>query len=481
MYAPSKRRKISLMLLCGVLFVLTLPATAQQGGSKPGGGGQGGSKVDNNTQTGDVIRQWASSAEASSEYVGWEAEGATGPADIDECGDIRGAWASEKWDEGVEWWLGYYDTPVIPTQINVHQNFNPGTIVNLVVFPVDSEDPLILENSVDSDASSCPHVFSYDVSGIDVPVDRVGLFIDQSTIKNWTEVDAVELVGAPVGGGSSSAGGPGAGGSSTKGSTTTSPGISVSCPEGGGFDNGVEVIVNMRPGFSYTATVIGVGDFDPIVAVTDGEDTLCNDDNADVRNAQVHLPTTGEIGPSTLSAQMPFTYSGDELGNISFIVGSPDSGAGEFVLLIEGLAVTSADGSGDGAGDPFYLTLGENVVNSGVDITAYMVSVTNDLDSLVYIVNSEDRMFVFDDGTAAACDDAGTTTCYGGESTSLSGYYVTRTNGNKLGGGDFDSFMALPSDVFTAGNFLEYRFSSSQQRTRGDYVAAFHLGTAAAR
>lgn len=487
MYRLSKARFSLITLFLCLTIALTLPTAAQQGGSKPGGAG--GSKVDNNTQAGE-IRQWASSAEASSEYVGWEAVGATGPADIDECGDIRGSWASLEWDEGVEWWLGYYDTPVIPTQINVHQNFNPGTIVNLVVFPVGSDELIELPNSADTDARGCPHVFSYDVSGIDVPVDRVGLFIDQRNAENWTEIDAVELVGLAEGstGGGDDKSGPGGGGDKSgpgggdsKSDNTTGEGVSVVCPGGGGFDNGVEVIVNMRPGFSYTATVIGVGSFDPVIAVTDGDDTLCNDDNADVSDFQIDLPTSGEIGPSSLSAQMPFTYSGSDLGDISFIVGSPDSGSGEFVLLIEGLAVTAADGSGDGAGDPFYLTLSENIINSGVDITAYMISVTNDLDSLLYIVNSEDRMFVFDDGTAAACDDAGTSSCYGGPDTTLSGFYVTRINGNKLGGGDFDSAMSLPSDVFTAGNFLEYRFSSSGQRTRGDYVAAFHLGTAASR
>ncbi|NOG51547.1 MAG: hypothetical protein HND48_20570 [Chloroflexi bacterium] len=46
-------------------------------------------------------------------------------------------------------------------------------------------------------------------------------------------------------------------------------GLSVTCPDGIAFNNGVEVVVNMRPGFSYTATAIGIGDFDPIIAVSD--------------------------------------------------------------------------------------------------------------------------------------------------------------------------------------------------------------------
>jgi len=472
-----------------VLTLIFVVPSFAQGGTKPeGGGGSKGTNTSTSTQTGDEISQWASTASASSEYVGWEAVGATGEADIDECGDIRGSWAAAQWDEGIEWWLGYYDTPVIPSEINIHQNFNPGTIINLVVFAVGSDEPIVLEDSADSaDVNDCPHVFNYQVDGIDVAVDRVGLFIDQTQIESWTEIDAVELIGVPSGG-SSSTDNPDGPGGGTKGDGTnngsTNPsngaGISVSCPGGGGFENGVEVIVNMRPGFSYTATAIGVGDFDPAIAVTDGVDTLCNDDNPDVSRFQVNLPTTGEIGPSSFSSQKPFTYSGSEIGNVSFIVGSVGSTAGEFVLMIEGLAVTANDGSGDGAGDPFFITLSENIINSNVDISAYMVSVTDSLDSMIYIVDSEDKTFIFDDGTLALCDDAGTDSCYGGKNDSMRGYYVTRTNGNTLGGGQYDSFMAIPSGGFEAGNFLEYRFSSSQQRTRGDYIAVFHVGTTAA-
>lgn len=488
MFRPSKRPLITKVLLFGLLMILTVTASAQQGGSKPPAGG--GDKVDNSTQSG-VVRQWASSAEASSEYPGWEAEGATGAPDITECGDFRGAWASEKWDDGVEWWLGYYDTPVIPTQINVHQNYNPGTIVSLVMFEVGSDEPIILENSADSNARNCPHVFTYDVTGVDVLVDRVGLFVDQSANRSWTEVDAVELVGLAEGasggpggggpgGGGPSGGGPGGGGPSGGGSSTTRPteafGVGITCPDGQTFSNGVEVVVNMRPGFTYTATAIGVGDFDPIVAVTDGATTLCNDDDSAVRGHTASLPSSGEVGPSSLSSQMVFTYNGNEaFKDISFVVGSFNNAAGSFVLTIEGLAVTG----NDGIGDPFALRLTENVIFSGMDVSAYMVSVTDSLDSQLYVVDSDNNIIVFSDGTRAACDDAGTSSCYGGDDTSMRGYFVTRRNGNALGGGQYDSYMRFDASNSTPDTYINFRFSSSEQRTRGDYVAAFHVGTTA--
>ncbi|PJF26120.1 MAG: hypothetical protein CUN53_09315, partial [Phototrophicales bacterium] len=45
-------------------------------------------------------------------------------------------------------------------------------------------------------------------------------------------------------------------------------GLSVTCDNGASFENGVEVIVNqMRTGFTYRATAVGIGGFDPVLAV----------------------------------------------------------------------------------------------------------------------------------------------------------------------------------------------------------------------
>ncbi|MBL8119903.1 MAG: hypothetical protein JNJ78_20395, partial [Anaerolineae bacterium] len=41
-------------------------------------------------------------------------------------------------------------------------------------------------------------------------------------------------------------------------------GIEVTCPDGTQIFNGVEVIINMRAGFTYTATAIGVNGYDPV-------------------------------------------------------------------------------------------------------------------------------------------------------------------------------------------------------------------------
>jgi hypothetical protein len=475
-----KRFRILSVLM---ILALSLPVLAQDGAPKDPPT-DGPTKVGTQPQTlpANAIRQWAVVASASSEYPSWDASQATGAPNIRGCVDEARAWASET-AVGEEFILLFYEIPVIPLQINVHQNYGPGAIVGLGVGNTATDVGIDLPDSDDAGTEPCPRIFSYDVSTIDDPMDSVGVFLDQSITGGWNEIDAVELVGIPV------EGAPGGVNPTTATPTDTPPanvptdGIEVTCPDGVSFSNGSEVVINMRPGFSYTATAIGVGDFDPILAIRDEDGrTLCSDDDSDGAAYIANLPTTGPIGPSNRTAHKPFTYSGSALGNVSFIVGSFNSTAGEFVLIIEGLAVTSSDGRGDGAGDPFYVNVTPNVIASGVPITAYSIAVTSALDTLLSIVDEDDLTVVLDDGSFVSCDDAGNTSLCYGLSERLDSYYVSRTNGRRVPGGQYDSMLQIPSDVFDPdGVFVEYRFSSSEQRTFGDYVAVFHMGTVEGR
>jgi hypothetical protein len=424
----------------------------------------------------DTISQWAVGAAATSQYGedGWSAMQATGEPDTDDCGDFGTAWASET-STGEDSIALAYRQPVIPTQVNIYQTYNPGAIYRVELGNSETESFYTLNKSNDKPGkTSCPGIFTLDITGVDEPVDTVILYLDQSVSGNWNEIDAVELVGIPVDA-------PVNTNTQTQGSGDAA-GISVECPEGFAFTNGVELVVNMRSGFSYTATAIGLNGFDPILAVTDSETTLCSDDDANAAGYVADLPTTGDVSESGLSAQMPFSYNGnDTFGDISLIVGGVDSMSGEFILVVEGLAVTSADGSGDGAGDPFSIHLTPNMHASGIPVSAYMISVTDGLDSFLYVVDEENQAFVLDDGTFLACDDSGTSNCWG-DTPSLRGTYISRQNGNRLPGGDFDSMMSLTWDSlgFDPGDegFITWRMTSSSQATYGDYVAVFHAGTA---
>lgn len=149
----------------------------------------------------EEIRQWAIIASGSSEYSGesWSFEQATGEPNTPECGDNATAWAAAT-RTGQDTLVLEFEQAVIPTQINVHQSYNPGAIVMIDVGNTENRDQVLsLPNSADPPGNTpCPGVFSLDVSGVDEPIDFVVLYLDQSITENWNEIDAVELVGIPA-------------------------------------------------------------------------------------------------------------------------------------------------------------------------------------------------------------------------------------------------------------------------------------------
>jgi hypothetical protein len=149
----------------------------------------------------DEIRQWAIIASGSSEYSGgsWSFGQATGEPDTFECGDRGTAWAAAS-STSREMLILEFEQAVIPTQINVHQSYNPGAIVMIDVGNTANRDQVLpLPDSADPLGNTpCPGVFSLDVSGVEEPIDFIVLYLDQSITGNWNEIDAVELVGIPV-------------------------------------------------------------------------------------------------------------------------------------------------------------------------------------------------------------------------------------------------------------------------------------------
>lgn len=142
-----------------------------------------------------TVRQWASSATASSEYGSsdWTAEQATGEPDTPECGDYETAWASASSDE-VEWIELRYATPVVPTEVRIIQTYNPSQVSLVELVDTDgfyheiyTADP--------AEMDTCPYTLEIPVEA-DYWVSGVRITIDQSVLGlSWNEIDAVELIG----------------------------------------------------------------------------------------------------------------------------------------------------------------------------------------------------------------------------------------------------------------------------------------------
>lgn len=152
---------------------------------------------------GELVRQWASFAYASSEYNSpdYGAMQATGAPNTTECGDQPTAWASLS-SSTLEWIELDYDIPVYPTEINIIQSYSPDQVVRVEVIDEFMEYHSVYTGAPEDKLDECPYTLSIPVD-FDDPVVGVKITLDQSVISSpWNEIDAVELVGFTAGGAS---------------------------------------------------------------------------------------------------------------------------------------------------------------------------------------------------------------------------------------------------------------------------------------
>ena len=262
--------------------------------------------------------------------------------------------------------------------------------------------------------------------------------------------------------------------STTTTSTVSVPGVTATC---GGLtiNNGVEIVVRqMRPGFNYTATAVGIGDFDPMLIVRDStatSDCLGNDDSDDASAFQMNLPSTGRVNASNRSSQLIFNHSNNSMTDISLIVGEFEGRSGEFVLILEGMAVTGADG----AGDPFTLNGTSSMVSSGVPLSVYMIGTERQLDPYFSIMDYPDyTVWTDSDGDNIICDDAGTNTCWD-VGAALTDFQIGRGSRGTITADERDSMLQVPIQQLDPQP-MTFVMSSYDRSSTGNYLLALHIG-----
>ncbi len=145
-----------------------------------------------------LMRQWASSAQASSEFgsSSWSAMQAAGAPDTTECGDQTTAWASLT-SNTVEWLEVYYDVPVYATEVIIHQTYNPSQVVKVELIDTKGQRKTIFTESP-AVLDFCPDEMTLSLRKTDFLVSGVRITVDQSVLGvGWNEIDAVELAGYP--------------------------------------------------------------------------------------------------------------------------------------------------------------------------------------------------------------------------------------------------------------------------------------------
>lgn len=194
-FAPKERAKELVKIFDAVLDSASFTAAAEGGM----GAEQGAESV--SSAAPQPLRQWASSAYASSEYssTDYSASRATGAPDVDNCGDNVNAWASREPDTE-EWLELTYDVPVVASEINIYQSFNPSQVVEVQIVDTNGESYAIWGGPPES-VENCPDLMTITVVlDEEIYVKQVVVFVDQSVMGwGWSEIDAVELVGFPAG------------------------------------------------------------------------------------------------------------------------------------------------------------------------------------------------------------------------------------------------------------------------------------------
>jgi hypothetical protein len=144
-----------------------------------------------------LIRQWAGSATASSEFgsSSWAAYQATGKPDVDICSDNGLAWASSS-SNTLEWVELSYDIPVAPTEVNIYQSLNPSQVIKVQMTDTNGIQYSVWSGNVEI-VKNCPYLMTIPIElGVSVKINKVMIVIDQSVLGvGWDEIDAVELVG----------------------------------------------------------------------------------------------------------------------------------------------------------------------------------------------------------------------------------------------------------------------------------------------
>lgn len=148
-----------------------------------------------------TISQWASSASATSSYGvdggAWSTDAVLGEPDVDpECRDDGKAWASKTKDEVAVLTL-YYDQPVVPTEFDIYQTYNPGQISQIDLIDVDGTRHTMYQGDP-AEADGCPVQGFLREIDLGVVVNGIEITVDQSVLgTGWAEIDAVALIGYP--------------------------------------------------------------------------------------------------------------------------------------------------------------------------------------------------------------------------------------------------------------------------------------------
>lgn len=247
-------------------------------------------------------------------------------------------------------------------------------------------------------------------------------------------------------------------------------GVEIECDEDVIIRDGIDIqFPTISADSEHIVTVLGIGDYDPVVAVFNQQQSgACNDDSFEASGYSLDFPTTAFVIPSVFNAQM--TYNNNTFMRV--VVGELDNIDGEAVVMVEGLSF-------DGQADTIDVIVTERMVESQIPLTAYVVEVTEDLDLSIALVD-DNGVPLFDEvGNTVECDDAGDETLCWGVHVPLIESYTNVSNTRVTSATAISPMLSVPLTPDDAGTIVPFQIKQSalaEEVITGDYIFVLHYG-----
>lgn len=143
----------------------------------------------------DVNGQWAATATASSEYGSdsWAAKQATGVPNVAAFGDDAKAWAPLEKNKGTETLELSYATAIFASGVRIRESLGSGAVTIVELKDIDGVYHVVYTGP---DSTSGLNYLQIAVPTTTYKVNGVRVTLDTTlSPDNWTEIDAVQLVG----------------------------------------------------------------------------------------------------------------------------------------------------------------------------------------------------------------------------------------------------------------------------------------------
>jgi hypothetical protein len=138
-------------------------------------------------------RYEALSRERNPARASWSVDQVTGPPNTPGAGDLQTAWASASQDGQDEWLLLEYLSRVVPSEVIVHETYNPGALVRVTVFDWWGTEHDLWQGT-DPTPTTVRRGISKVKAGAPVTTRWIKIYLDSRTVPGWNEIDAVGIV-----------------------------------------------------------------------------------------------------------------------------------------------------------------------------------------------------------------------------------------------------------------------------------------------